>query len=73
METKIVNNGLKDLTAVKASDGKVLRRVGTDEIYGNEVVLGYSYYTNGEKLAEPHLDSIEDFEEVDAPQEEVEQ
>ena len=73
METKIVNNGLKDLTVVKASDGKVLRRVGTDEIYGNEVVLGYSYYTNGEKLAEPHLDSIEDFEEVDAPQEEVEQ
>ena len=73
METKRINNGLKDLTVVKASEGKVLRRVGTDEIYGNEVVLGYSYYKDGERLAEPHLDRAEDFEEIDEPQEEVEQ
>lgn len=70
MTTKKINNGLQELTAIVASDGKVLRRKGTEEIYGSEVVLGYSYYTNGEKLAEPHLDSIEDFEEVDAPREE---
>lgn len=73
MEIRTINNGIKDLTVLTASEGKVLKRVGTDEIYGNEVVLGYSYYKNGEKLTEPHLDSVEDFEEVDAPQEEVEQ
>ena len=73
MEIRTINNGIKDLTVITASEGKVLKRVGTDEIYGNEVVLGYSYYKNGERLAEPHLDSVEDFEEVDAPQEEVEQ
>lgn len=73
MEIRTINNGIKDLTVVKASDGKVLRRVGTDDIFGSEVVLGYSYYTNGEKLAEPHADQVEDFEEVDAPQEEVEE
>ena len=55
-----------------ASEGKVLKRVGTDDIFGGEIVLGYSYYKNGEKLAEPHLDRVEDFEEVDAPQEDVE-
>lgn len=70
MTTKIINNGLQELTAIVASEGKVLRRKGTNEIYGSEVVLGYSYYKNGGKLAEPHLDRVEDFEEVDAPREE---
>lgn len=70
MTTKKINNGLQELTAIVASDGKVLRRKGTEEIYGSEVVLGYSYYRGGERLAVPHFDRVEDFEEVDAPREE---
>lgn len=70
MTTKIINNGLQELTAIVASEGKVLRRKGTNEIYGSEVVLGYSYYKDGELLSEPHADQVEDFEEVDAPREE---
>ena len=70
MTTKKINNGLQELTAIVASDGKVLRRKGTEEIYGSEVVLGYSYYRGGERLAVPHFDSVDDFEEVDAPREE---
>lgn len=48
-----------------ADDGKIFRRKNTNDIYGNEIYLGYSYYINGIKLKEPHLDVPEDFEEID--------
>jgi hypothetical protein len=51
---------------IYAERGKVFRRIGTDDIYGDSIILGYSYYINGEKLSEPHLDVPEDFEEVDS-------
>ena len=55
-----------------ADEGKVFKRKSDRFIYGNEIYLGYTYYIGGKKLAEPHLDVIEDFEEIDAPQEEKE-
>ena len=53
-----------------ADEGKVFQRKSDGFIYGEEIYLGYTYYIGGKKLAEPHLDVIEDFEEIDAPQEE---
>ena len=53
-----------------ATEGKVFRRIGTEDLFGEEIYLGYSYYVNGQKLAEPHLDIPEDFEEIDMPEEE---
>lgn len=52
-----------------AYEGKVLRRIGDTFIYGKEIFLGYSYYINGVKLDEPHLDTPEDFEEIDDTEE----
>lgn len=50
---------------IKASEGKVLRRISDGFIFGNEIVLGYTYYLNGEKLEEPLLELPEHFEEID--------
>lgn len=57
---------------LKAENGAVLRRKSTEEMYGEELYLGYTYYLNGERLAEPHLDTIDDFEEVLTPEEALE-
>ena len=52
---------------IKADEGKVFRRIADGQIYGKEISLGYSYYINGVKLSEPHLDVPEDFEQIDEP------
>ncbi len=57
-----------DYTLIKADEGKVFRRKGTEEIFGEEIALGYSYYIDGVKLDEPHKDVPEDFEEIDIPE-----
>ena len=54
---------------IKADEGKVFRRRHTRDIYGDEIYLGYSYYINGEKLSQPHLDVPADFEEIFEPKE----
>lgn len=48
-----------------ADEGKVFQRKSDGLIYGKEIYLGYTYYLNGEKLSEPKLEVIEDFEEVE--------
>ena len=48
-----------------ADEGKVFARIEDGQVYGNEIYLGYTYYLNGEKLQEPKLEVIEDFEEVE--------
>ena len=53
---------------IKADEGKVFRRKGTDEIFGEEIYLGYSHYIGGVLQRPPHLDTPEDFEEVDMPE-----
>lgn len=53
-----------------ADEGKVFKRKSDGFIYGKEIYLGYTYYIGGKKLDEPHLEVVEDFEEIDAPKEE---
>ena len=48
-----------------ADEGKVFQRKSDGFIFGKEIYLGYTYYINGEKLSEPKLEVIEDFEEVE--------
>lgn len=57
-----------DYTFIKADEGKCFRRKGTNEIFGTDMALGYSYYIEGVKLDEPHKDVPEDFEEIDIPE-----
>jgi len=71
IETK--NNGIKDCTVLIADEGKSLRRKNSNDVFGDELWLGYSYYIDGKKLDEPHLDVPEDFEEIDTPVEEEEE
>ena len=54
-----------------ASKGKVLRRKSDGFIYGKVVNLGYTYFINGIKLSEPHLEIPEDFEQIDDPMGEI--
>ena len=50
---------------IKASEGKVFRRISDGFIFGNEINLGYTYYLGGKKLEEPLLELPEHFEEID--------
>ena len=52
---------------IKASEGKVFRRISDGFIFGKEIHLGYTYYLNGKKLGEPLLELPEHFEEIDEP------
>ena len=56
---------------IKASEGKVFRRISDGFIFGKEINLGYTYYLNGKKLEEPLLELPEHFEEIDEPVREV--
>lgn len=55
---------------IYADSGKVFKRKNSNEVYGNEIWLGKSYYIDGVLLDEPHDDVPEDFEEIpeDEPQ-----
>ena len=48
-----------------ADEGKVFKRISDGVVFGSEIYLGYAYYIGGEKLSEPKLEVIEDFEEVE--------
>lgn len=52
---------------IKASEGKVFRRISDGFIFGKEINLGYTHYLGGEKLEEPLLELPEHFEEIDEP------
>ena len=56
---------------IKASEGKVFRRISDGFIFGNEINLGYTHYIGGKKLEEPLLELPEHFEEIDEPVREV--
>lgn len=50
-------------------EGKVWRRK-SDGMMTEESLLGYTYYIGGKKLDEPHWETKEDYELIDAPVEE---
>lgn len=52
---------------IKASEGKVFRRISDGFIFGKEINLGYTHYLSGKKLEEPLLELPEHFEEIDEP------
>ena len=52
---------------IKASEGKVFRRISDGFIFGKEIYLGYTRYLGGKKLEEPLLELPEHFEEIDEP------
>ena len=52
---------------IKASEGKVFRRISDGFIFGKEIHLGYTHYIGGEKLEKPLLELPEHFEEIDEP------
>ena len=52
---------------IKASEGKVFRRILDGFIFGEEIHLGYTHYLGGKKLEEPLLELPEHFEEIDEP------
>lgn len=58
---------------IKASHGKVFRRISDGFIFGKEINLGYTHYLGGKKLEEPLLELPEHFEEIDEPVKEAEQ
>ena len=55
-------------TIIKADEGKVLRRKSSGAIYGEIVHLGYNYYDAGVGLSEAKLDTPDDFEEINKPE-----
>lgn len=55
-------------TIIKADEGKVLRRKSSGTIYGKTVHLGYNYYDAGVGLSEAKLDTPDDFEEINKPE-----
>ena len=48
-------------------DQKNEKHIIADEV---EIYLGYSYYIGGVLQDPPHEDKVEDFEEIDKPQDE---
>ena len=52
---------------IKASGGKVFRRISDGFVFGKEIHLGYTHYLGGKKLEEPLLELPEHFEEIDEP------
>ena len=50
-----------------ADEGKIFRRIVSQENYGEEIYLGYTYYIGGVLQDPPHEDKPEDFEEIDKP------
>ena len=53
---------------ITADEGKVFRRKNTEEIFGKEIYLGNSYYIEGILQDPPHVDTSDDFEEIDEPE-----
>ena len=52
---------------IKASEGKVFKRISDGFIFGKEIHLGSTHYIGGKKLEEPLLELPEHFEEIDEP------
>lgn len=64
MTTEIVNIYNRDITVIRADEGKVFRRKHDGFIMGNEIFLGNDYSLGYERVDRP-----EHYEEIEAPAE----
>lgn len=55
-------------TKIVAEEGKILKRKCDGHYYGTEMTLGYNYYEAGVALSKPKLETPDDYEEVDKPE-----
>ena len=55
-------------TIIEAEEGKILVRKSDGWIAGKSYPLGYNYYEAGLPLAEKKLETPDDYEEIDAPE-----
>lgn len=55
-------------TIIKADEGKLLVRKSDGWIAGEQVSLGYNYYEAGVALSNPRLETPDDYEEIDKPE-----
>lgn len=55
-------------TIIKADEGKLLVRKRDGWIAGEQVSLGYNYYEAGVALSAPRLETPDDYEEIDKPE-----
>ena len=58
----------KTITTIHADEGKLLVRKSDDHIAGESVTLGYNYYEAGVALSNPRLETLDDYEEIDRPE-----
>lgn len=58
----------KTITTIHADEGKLLVRKSDGHIAGESVTLGYNYYEAGVALSNPRLETPEDYEEIDKPE-----
>ena len=55
-------------TIIKADEGKLLVRKSDGWIAGEQLSLGYNYYEAGVALSSPRLETPDDYEEIDKPE-----
>jgi len=54
-----------DGNKITADEGKLLLRKADNLLFGKELVLGYTWYINGERINPPHLEVPEDYRDSD--------
>ena len=55
-------------TVIKADEGRLLVRKSDGWIAGEQVSLGYNYYEAGVALSSPRLETPDNYEEIDMPE-----
>lgn len=58
----------KTITTLLADEGKLLRRKSDGWVAGEQVTLGYNYYESGVGLSSPRLETPDDYEEIEKPE-----
>lgn len=58
----------KTITTLVAEEGMLLRRKSDGWVAGESVTLGYNYYEAGVGLAQPKMETPDDYEEIPIPE-----
>ena len=58
----------KTITILVAGEGKLLVRNSDGFVAGDRITLGYNYYEAGVALSNPKLETPDDYEEIDKPE-----